>query len=107
MAEIDRRKSERFCLEAPVLIEFVNEGGEAVKHECTTRDINVDGAFFVTKELVQIGQKFTAKIKFEFKYKDGTKGTLLTTNGVVVRKNNNGVGAKFEKKYHITGLDLH
>jgi hypothetical protein len=104
MQATERRSLERYELEVPVLMEVTNEDGTTDAYECVTQDVCSGGAFFVTDESFETGQRFKAKIKFHPVRDNGDPDVWVTVKGDVVRPCAGGIGARFDKKYQVIGI---
>jgi hypothetical protein len=104
----ERRKLERFELNAPALV-LLDAGGKKNEYNLTTRDVSSDGAFLYSSQPLPDG----AKVKMEFlisletlRKLAGEKGTArVKVKGRVIRSDANGVAIRFESSYKITALD--
>ncbi len=105
----ERRRLERFELNAParILVDF----GEGKKEELdlTTKDVSSGGAFIYSDQPLPEGA--TVKIDFFISLAmiqklAGEKGKAkIRVKGKIIRVNENGAAIRFDNKYKITSLD--
>jgi c-di-GMP-binding flagellar brake protein YcgR len=105
----ERRKLERFDLNAPARIQVELESGRKEELNLTTKDVSSGGAFLYSEERVPEG----ANVKLEFlismealRSLVGEKGRVkVKVNGKVIRVDEDGIAIRFDSKYKITALD--
>ena len=105
----ERRKLERFELNAParVVVEF--ESGEKKEFDLTTKDVSSDGAYLFTSQPLPKG----ASVKMEFllsmdalRKMAGEKGRArIRVKGMVIRVDGSGAAIRFASKYKITAFE--
>ncbi len=105
----ERRRLERFDLNAPARVQVELESGGKEEFDLTTKDVSSAGAFLFSEERVPKG----ANVKLEFlislealRSLLGEKGTVkVRVNGKVIRVDTDGIAVRFDNKYRITALD--
>ena len=106
MAEIERRKMERFVLELPAMLSVVDKSGQPMALEVVTNNICAGGAFFLTDTHMSAGTDVKMDIILSLKVNDKIeeKKTRIDIAGRVIRTDEHGVAVCFDKKYNISPL---
>ena len=105
----ERRKLERFGLNAPAQIQLESGSKKQDTIRLTTRDISSGGAFLYSSQPIPEG----ANVKMEFMISLDTLRKLageegrakVRVKGKVIRSDSNGIAVRFESSYKITALD--
>jgi hypothetical protein len=103
----ERRHLERFPLKATAVIETAVENEEKVL-ELYTRDISSSGAFFSTQSALPPGASVRITLFLliaGLKQLYGHPGKIkITTDGTVVRSNNDGMAVVFDQRYQMSAV---
>jgi c-di-GMP-binding flagellar brake protein YcgR len=107
VAEIERRKMERFSLELPAMLSVVNKSGQPMALEVKTDNICAGGAFFLTDTHMPVGTDVGMDLILSLKTNDKIeeKKTRIDIAGRVIRTDERGVAVCFDKKYNISPLN--
>jgi hypothetical protein len=101
----ERRRLERFDLQAPTRIEVELDGGKKSILSLATKDISSDGAFIATDRPLPEGQtvKLELLLSLDILQKFvGEKGRAkIRVKGKVIRSVFNGMAILFDSKYKI------
>ncbi len=105
----ERRKLERFDLNAPARVQVELESGRKEELDLTTKDVSSAGAFLYSQERVPEG----ANLRLEFFISldalnslVGEKGRVkVRVNGKVIRVDSDGIAVRFDSKYKMTALN--
>ena len=105
----ERRKLERFELNAPARVLLESGRCKNDEYNLTTRDVSSDGAFLYSSQPFPEG----AKVKMDFMISletlqrlAGEKGMAkIRVKGKVIRSDENGIAIRFESSYKITALE--
>jgi len=87
----DRRKTERYDLQLPALLQF-DTLQDPVEH--LTRDISSAGAFFYADQSMPVGTGVKADLRLP-------NGVQVKVNGSVVRSTDRGMAVSFKSGYKI------
>ena len=105
----DRRRLERFDLQAPTKIEVLLEAGRKDVLSLLTRDISSMGAYVKTSQPLPEGMhvKLELLLSLEIlKRMMGQKGDAkIKVRGQVLRSDREGMAIVFDTKYKILGID--
>ena len=105
----ERRKLERFELNAPARILMDLGEGKKEELDLTTKDVSSGGAFIYSDQPLPEG--VTVKIEFLISLAmlqklAGEKGKAkVKVKGKIIRVDENGAAIRFDNKYKITSLD--
>lgn len=102
MAEIERRKMERFSLELPVLLSMVDESGIQRAFEAMTKNICSGGGFFITDKPMSVGTDVKMGLILSI---NKEKKAHVDASGSVIRTEEQGIAVRFDKKYNISPLN--
>lgn len=107
MAEIERRKMERFSLEVPAMLSIGDKSEQPMAFEVMTDNICAGGAFFITDTHMSVGTDVEMDLILSLKANDNIeeKKTRIDISGRVIRTNERGVAVRFDKKYNISPLN--
>jgi hypothetical protein len=105
----ERRKLERFEMNAPARVFIEPGGGRKSELNLSTRDVSSAGAFLYSAQDIPEG----ANVKMEFlialdtlgQFAGGTGRAKVRVKGKVVRLDPEGVAVRFDSSYKITALD--
>jgi len=100
----DKRRLERYNLTVPVQIQVTGESG-ITGLEAFTKNVSSGGTFLTMENKLEVGQRVSLKLYLsinklqEFFMMDNQ--ARIEVNGMVIRKERDGVGIQFDKKYTI------
>jgi hypothetical protein len=101
----ERRKIERFELQADTRIEVVTGDGGTNTFATTTKDISCDGAYVTTSRPLPEGAAVKLEMLLSLDMLQrivGQKGNAkVKVKGKVIRSENGGMAIQFDKKYKI------
>ena len=103
VAEIEKRKMERFSLDLPALIAINDQSENQKAVELMISNICSGGAFFKTDEPLSVGTevKMYLILPLEKFNKIGGKKSRVDVSGSVIRTEKHGMAVCFDKKYRI------
>ncbi len=105
----ERRRLERFDLNAPARLLVELGSGRKEQLDLTTKDMSSAGAFLYSQE--QIPEGVNVKLEFFISLETlhslvGEKGRVkVKVNGKVIRVDTDGIAVRFDNKYKIMALD--
>ena len=107
MAEIERRKMERFSLEVPAMLSIADKSEQPMAFEVMTDNICAGGAFFITDKHMSVGTDVKMDLILSLKVNNNIedKKTHIDITGRVIRTDERGVAVCFDKKYNISPLN--
>ena len=107
MAEIERRKMERFSLEVPAMLSIADKSEQPMAFEVMTDNICAGGAFFITDKHMSVGTDVKMDLILSLKVNNNIedKKTHIDITGRVIRADERGVAVCFDKKYNISPLN--
>jgi hypothetical protein len=105
----EKRKLERFELNAPARVLLESGSSKIDEYNLTTRDVSSAGAFLYSSQSLPEG----ANVRMEFLISldtlqriAGEKGKAkVRVKGKVIRSDSDGIAIRFDNKYKITALD--
>ena len=101
----EKRRIERYELDAPAQIVMQTEEGDREVVDLQTRDISAGGAFFRTDRDIAEGARISAEVVItidKFKELTGTDSRFrLKVSGTVVRSIAGGVAVRFDRNYEM------
>jgi hypothetical protein len=107
----ERRKSDRFDLQARTRIVVESQGGEKDVFSVVTKDVSLTGAFVLSPEPLAEGVTVRLEMLMPLQTLHGIIGgepvadqsekVQVTVSGKVVRSDDNGMAIKFESEYRI------
>ncbi len=104
----ERRKLERYKLQASTKIEAISPAGKKEMLQLQTRDISAAGAFFTSKKPISEGVHVSLELVLsmeKFQQLIGKRSRIeLKINGAVIRSDPEGIAVIFDKKYKIRAL---
>lgn len=103
MAQVEKRKIDRFSLELSALLFITDEKGNQRSIEVMTGDISSGGAFFKTNTPFSVGTDVKMDLILpsdKFK-KLGGKRSRIDVSGRVIRTDRRGMAVCFDKNYRI------
>ncbi len=105
----ERRRLERFKLNAPARIFLEIEEGQREELELTTKDISSGGAFIYSDQPLPAGAAVRIELFISLgmlKKLSGEKGRAkVKIRGKVIRVAEDGAAIQFDNKYKITAMD--
>ena len=105
----ERRKLERFEIQAPTRIVLQSGGVGALMDKLTTRDISSSGAYVYSSQSLPEGAKVRMDLVITLEALQKIAGENSTARirvkGKVVRSDSGGVAIQFESGYKITALE--
>jgi hypothetical protein len=105
----ERRRLERFALNAPARVQVELESGRKEELELTTKDLSSDGAYLFSQD--QVPQGTSVRLEFLISLDAlhnfvGEKGRVkVKVNGKVIRVDSDGIAIRFDSKYKLTALN--
>jgi len=104
VAEIEKRKMERFDLEIPI---YLSVGDKSNKHEyfkCISTNICSEGVFFKTEKPLSVGTDVKLDIIFPLNKFNNLRGKIsrIKVSGKVIRTDQQGMAIFFDKNYKIS-----
>lgn len=100
----EKRSLERYCLTVPVKIELADNPDNSGL-EATTKDVSSGGTFLTLERELEVGQKVRLKLYLSInklqEFFEMDNQVRIDVSGEVIRKEQNGVGIQFDKKYTI------
>jgi len=92
---MNQREVTRYNLKVPAHVETMLSGEDVRSYEWQTRDISSKGVFLLTNgQLLEKGTNLKVNL-----YLNSLLGSQVTTNGRVIRTENEGIGVCFDGKY--------
>ena len=104
----DRRRFERFPLELPVRIDWVDPGQNRETLALVTKDVSAGGAFIPTKEEIPTGTRVQLRLVVTSKkLKElSCAQALVRVKGTVIRRDPTGIAICFDEDYDLTSLRI-
>ena len=100
----EKRSLERYCLTVPVKIELM-DNPDTPRLEAFTKDVSSGGTFLTLEKELEVGQKVRLKLFLSInklqEFFEMDNQVRIDVSGEVIRKEKNGVGIQFDKKYTI------
>lgn len=103
MTRLDRRRTERYAIGIPALIEYeVKTVRESV--ELLTKDVCSGGASFHTDSPMPLGTSVAVSLSLPRLRKSAADRALINVNGSVIRVGGQSMVICFKKKYTISAI---
>ena len=105
----ERRKLERFELNAPARVLLGSGRSKKDEYNLTTRDVSSDGAFLYSSQPLPEGAKVKMELMISLdtlqKLVRGKGRARIKVKGKVIRSDEKGIAIRFESSYKITALE--
>ncbi len=105
----ERRRLERFELNAPARVTVQTEGGTKEELDLTTKDVSSGGAFLFSSQPLSEGANVRMELLISLdmlrKLAGEKRAAKIKVKGRVIRVDTEGIAIRFDSTYKITALE--